>query len=164
MVSFQPPSFRISFCCFRLRPPRSRFRKWAFPRQFTKSLRSKGIMIINHERNPRKTARSWGCSSVVERVLRMYEAPGSTPGSSICVILSRSFASFFFFSFFNVVQWIPFNITPFLLQGPWCHPTRAFTEGKKEGREEKKKEEKKKRNHPHRHLLCQKHQVCSRIN
>ena len=94
---------------------------------------------------PPKRLNSRGCSSVVERVLRMYEAPGSTPGSSICVILSRSFASFFFFSFFNVVQWIPFNITPFLLQGPWCHPTRAFTEGKKrrkrrkkEGREEKK--------------------------
>ena len=83
MVSFQPPSFRISFCCFHLRPLRSQFRKWAFPRQFTKSLRSKGIMIINHERNPRKTVRSWGCSSVVERVLSMYEVPGSIPGTSI---------------------------------------------------------------------------------
>ena len=81
MVSFQPP-FRISFCYFRLRPLRSQFRKWAFPRQFTKSLRSKGIMVINHERNPRKSARGWGCSSVVERVLSMYEVPGSIPGTS----------------------------------------------------------------------------------
>ena len=31
---------------------------------------------------PRKTARSWGCSSVVERVLSMYEVPGSIPGTS----------------------------------------------------------------------------------
>ena len=48
----------------------------------SKSLRSKGIMVINHERNPRKSARSWGCSSVVERVLSMYEVPGSIPGTS----------------------------------------------------------------------------------
>ena len=92
---------------------------------------------------------------MVERVLRMYEAPGSNPGSSICVFPSST--PFIFvthvvtfplplFFFFNEVQWILFNITPFLLQGRWCHPTRAFTEGKK-------KEEKKNRNHTHRHFL-----------
>ena len=39
-------------------------------------------MIINHDRNPKWRAHSRGCSSVVERVLSMYEVPGSIPGTS----------------------------------------------------------------------------------
>lgn len=46
-----------------------------------------------------------GCSSAVERVLRMYEAPGSTPGSS-----TRAFSS---------------TITSFPLRGVWCRPGRG---------------------------------------
>ena len=34
-----------------------------------------------------------GCSSVVERMLRMYEAPGSIPGISTVAFLSPSFPS-----------------------------------------------------------------------
>ena len=40
-------------------------------------------MLINHERNPKDPPHGWGCSSVVERVLSMYEVPGSIPGTSI---------------------------------------------------------------------------------
>ena len=34
-----------------------------------------------------------GCSSVVERVLRMYEVPGSIPGTSICILVNFSHIS-----------------------------------------------------------------------
>ena len=39
---------------------------------------------------PKEPLSGRGCSSVVERVLRMYEAPGSNPGSSICVFPSSA--------------------------------------------------------------------------
>ena len=76
---------------------------------------------------------SRGCSSVVERVLRMYEAPGSTPGSSICSFFLIPSGLFLCSHLKKYVgQWTPLSITPFLLHGAWCHQHAGVHRRKKE--------------------------------